>query len=116
MEEEMLKHIGLASFLVLLLGTSLFGQSTVTVEPYEMASREIKKGDYELWGCFDKPCSVDPGQINLFGFSSSVSIVGYHFIGWTGDKTFDILKSETDKSTRPWKEERKIYHLYFGTK
>src|SRR3990172_2248346 len=98
MEEDMLKHIGLASFLWLLLGTCVFGQSAGTVEPYEKVYQEIQKGDWKLWGCFDKPCSVDPGQINLFGYSTSVSIVGYYFIGRTGDKTFDILKSQTDRS------------------
>ncbi|MDP3014281.1 MAG: hypothetical protein Q8M92_08580, partial [Candidatus Subteraquimicrobiales bacterium] len=109
----MLKHIGFFTFLWLLLSTSVFGQPALTAQPYEKDYQQIQKGDLKLWGCFDKPCSVDPDQINLFGYSTKYSIVSYHFLGRTGEKTFDILKSETDTSTRSFQTKREIYHLYF---
>lgn len=113
----MLKHMVLASTFLMLSSSSALAQSTDGAYLYETEFQEIERGGWDLWGCFDKPCNVDPGQMNLFGFSrKNVITAGFHFVGRTGEKTFDVVKSTTEYSgnTSPTGRDRETYHLYFS--
>ena len=75
--------------------------------------QQINVGDYIIWGCLDKPCSIDPGQIGMFVFRTTDNITEYGYKGRTGEKTFTIERSETDTLSKPRKEKKEIYSVYF---
>ncbi|MDA8084089.1 MAG: hypothetical protein M0024_10575 [Nitrospiraceae bacterium] len=73
-------------------------------------TEKITAGKSELYGCFSKPCTVAPGQSNLYYNSALGGKFGttYFFYGRTGDKTFDVRR----KATGSFGEDS-IYHYYF---
>jgi len=109
----MIKFVKLFHYIGLFLIVLFWGECVNSANLYEKNYQEIKVGEYKLWGCFDSPCNIDPDQINIFGYSTKYFSVGFYYIGRTGEKTFDLLKSDTDYSKLPFKKEEKISHIYF---
>jgi len=75
-------------------------------ETYEIKKFTVEKWDY--WGCFDKPCTIDPGKLNVFAVSAGAGNVGstWYYMGRTGDKTFGLLEEDYAKK-------EKVYSIYF---
>ena len=110
----MLRNTGFIIFLFFLLSITLFGQSQLMAQSDNKPYQEIQKGDWKIWGCFEKPCSVTPEQMDLFGISSKYIKVVYRYIGQTGDCTFDIMKVTHNTSDNTSKMEKETYHINFG--
>lgn len=93
------------SFMLIVFGILAISEAAVFADV-----EKIVIGSDEMYGCFSKPCTVNPGETNLYynaGFGGKVATV-YYFYGRTGDKTFDVRR----KSTGTFGEDH-IYHYYF---
>jgi hypothetical protein len=113
-EEGMNRNIGFIIFLFFLLSIPLLGQTRLMAQPDNKPYQEINKGDWKIWGCFEKACSVAPEQMDLFGISSKYIKIVYRYMGQTGDNTFDIMKVTHNTSDNTSKTEHATYHINSG--
>ena len=76
-------------------------------ETIEMNYQKFKIGEWDYWGCFDKPCTIDPCDFNVFHVGTGGIGNTWYYMGRTGDKTFNLLKSKS------YEKEEMIYSVYF---
>ncbi|MFA4918971.1 MAG: hypothetical protein WC581_06955 [Thermodesulfovibrionales bacterium] len=76
-------------------------------ETIEMNYQKFKIAEWDYWGCFDKPCIIDPGDFNIFGVYATSVGDAWYYLGRTGEKTFNIFKS------MDFGKKEIIYSVYF---
>jgi hypothetical protein len=95
----------------MMIGTSALAQSAAPSELGMEAMQTVRRGKYELMGCFDKPCAVEPSGSTIFGFRHDVGPSEFFsFLGRTGEKTFDLRVASNSSVGR----EAETFHYYFN--